>query len=79
MKKQQIELPEKLWKEQSVDLTRHSYQGQLLSKRDGFKLGKTQRKKIPADTLLKAPYQFLCHFLPYIELGDVVASGLQTN
>ncbi|ENU84291.1 hypothetical protein F884_00956 [Acinetobacter sp. CIP 102143] len=51
MKKQQIELPEKLWKEQSVDLTRHSYQGQLLSKRDGFKLGKAQRKKIPREHL----------------------------
>ena len=51
MKKQQIELPEKLWKEQSIDLTRHSYQGQVLSKRDGFKLGKAQRKKIPREQL----------------------------
>ena len=51
MKKQQIELPEKLWKEQSVDLTRHSYRGKLLTKSEGFKLGKTQRKKIPREQL----------------------------
>ena len=51
MKKQQIELPEKLWKEQSIDLTRHSYQGKLLTKTEGFKLGKTQRKKIPREQL----------------------------
>ena len=41
----QIKLPEQLWNNQSIDLTRHSYQGKLLSKREGFKLGKTQRKK----------------------------------
>nr|WP_283772244.1 DUF2252 domain-containing protein [Acinetobacter sp. ANC5681] len=51
MKKQQIELPEKLWKEQSIDLTRHSYQGKLLTKTEGFKLGKAQRKKIPREQL----------------------------
>ena len=51
MKKQQIELPEKLWKEQSIDLTRHSYRGKLLTKSEGFKLGKTQRKKIPREQL----------------------------
>ncbi len=41
----QIKLPEQLWNNQSIDLTRHSYQGKLLSKSEGFKLGKTQRKK----------------------------------
>lgn len=28
----QIKLPEQLWNNQSIDLTRHSYQGKLLSK-----------------------------------------------
>lgn len=51
MKKQQIELPEKLWKEQSIDLTRHSYQGKLLTKTEGFKLGKAQRQKVSREQL----------------------------
>ena len=51
MKKQQIKLPKQLWTEESIDLTRHSYQGKLLTKTEGFKLGKTQRKKIPREQL----------------------------
>ena len=51
MKKQQIKLPKQLWTEESIDLTRHSYQGKLLTKSEGFKLGKTQRKKIPREQL----------------------------
>ena len=47
MKKQQLKLPKQLWTEESIDLTRHSYQGKLLTKSEGFKLGKTQRKKQP--------------------------------
>ena len=49
----QIKLPEQLWNNQSIDLTRHSYQGKLLSKSEGFKLGKTQRKKVPLEQLSK--------------------------
>ncbi len=51
MKKQQIKLPKQLWTEESIDLTRHSYRGKLLTKSEGFKLGKTQRKKIPREQL----------------------------
>ena len=51
MKKQQIKLPKQLWTEESIDLTRHSYRGKLLTKSDGFKLGKAQRKKIPREHL----------------------------
>ena len=51
MKKQQLKLPKQLWTEESIDLTRHSYQGKLLTKNEGFKLGKTQRKKIPREQL----------------------------
>ena len=51
MTKQQIKLPKQLWTEESIDLTRHSYQGKLLTKTEGFKLGKTQRKKIPREQL----------------------------
>lgn len=51
MKKQQIKLPKQLWTEDCIDLTRHSYQGKLLTKNEGFKLGKTQRKKIPREQL----------------------------
>lgn len=47
----QIKLPKQLWTEESIDLTRHSYQGKLLTKNEGFKLGKTQRKKIPREQL----------------------------
>lgn len=51
MKKQQLKLPKQLWTEESIDLTRHSYQGKLLTKNEGFKLGKTQRKRIPREQL----------------------------
>ena len=51
MKKQQLKLPKQLWTEESIDLTRHIYQGKLLTKSEGFKLGKTQRKKIPREQL----------------------------
>ena len=51
MKKQQIKLPKQLWTEDCIDLTRHSYQGKLLTKTEGFKLGKAQRKKIPREQL----------------------------
>lgn len=51
MKKQQLKLPKQLWTEESIDLTRHSYQRKLLTKSEGFKLGKTQRKKIPREQL----------------------------
>ncbi|MFW2163030.1 DUF2252 domain-containing protein [Acinetobacter beijerinckii] len=47
----QLKLPKKLWTEESIDLTRHSYQGKLLTKNEGVKLGKTQRKKIPREQL----------------------------
>jgi uncharacterized protein (DUF2252 family) len=40
-----------LWKEQSIDLTRHSYQGKLLTKTEGFKLGKAQRQKVSREQL----------------------------
>ncbi len=36
-----------------VFLTRHRYQGKLLSKSEGFKLGKAQRKKVPREQLSK--------------------------
>jgi len=49
----QIKLPKQLWNDQSIDLTRHSYKGKLLSKSDGFKLGKLQRKKVPREQLSK--------------------------
>ncbi|MCH7351017.1 MULTISPECIES: DUF2252 domain-containing protein [unclassified Acinetobacter] len=51
MPKQRIALPEKLWTAQSIDLTRHRYQGKLLTKSDGIALGKAQRKKIPREQL----------------------------
>ncbi|ENX59406.1 hypothetical protein F885_02926 [Acinetobacter higginsii] len=51
MTKQQIKLPKQLWTAESIDLTRHSYQGKLLSKSEGFQLGKTQRKKVPREYL----------------------------
>ena len=41
----QIKLPKQLWNDESIDLTRHSYEGKLLNKSEGFKLGKAQRKK----------------------------------
>ncbi|WP_336165926.1 DUF2252 domain-containing protein [Acinetobacter sp. 161(2023)] len=53
LKTPQIKLPKQLWNDQSIDLTRHSYQGKLLSKSDGFKLGKLQRKKVPREQLSK--------------------------
>jgi hypothetical protein len=40
----QIKLPKQLWNDETIDL-RHSYQGKLLNKSEGFKLGKAQRKK----------------------------------
>ncbi|MDV4265643.1 DUF2252 domain-containing protein [Acinetobacter seifertii] len=49
----QIKLPKQLWNDQSIDLTRHRYQGKLLSKSEGFKLGKAQRKKVPREQLSK--------------------------
>ena len=51
MKKQQIKLPKQLWTEESIDLTRHSYQGKLLTKTEGFKLGKAQRQKVSREQL----------------------------
>ena len=47
----QIKLPKQLWNDETIDLTRHSYQGKLLNKSEGFKLGKAQRKKIPRTTI----------------------------
>lgn len=47
----QIKLPKQLWNDETIDLTRHSYQGKLLTKNEGFKLGKAQRKKIPREQL----------------------------
>ncbi|MEW7832373.1 DUF2252 domain-containing protein [Acinetobacter baumannii] len=49
----QIKLPKQLWNDESIDLTRHSYQGKLLNKSQGFKLGKAQRKKVPREQLTK--------------------------
>lgn len=49
----QIKLPKQLWNDESIDLTRHSYQGKLLNKSKGFKLGKAQRKKVPREHLSK--------------------------
>lgn len=49
----QIKLPKQLWNDESIDLTRHSYQGKLLNKSEGFKLGKAQRKKVPREHLSK--------------------------
>ncbi|MCP5961147.1 hypothetical protein NL379_28455, partial [Klebsiella pneumoniae] len=49
----QIKLPKQLWNDESIDLTRHSYQGKLLNKSEGFKLGKAQRKKVPREQLSK--------------------------
>ncbi|WP_038344868.1 DUF2252 domain-containing protein [Acinetobacter sp. A47] len=46
-----IVLPERLWTEQSIDLTRHRYQGRLLTRSDGLALGKAQRKKVPREQL----------------------------
>ncbi|AVZ86555.1 DUF2252 domain-containing protein [Acinetobacter sp. WCHA45] len=51
MKKQQIKLPKQLWTEDCIDLTRHSYQGKLLTKKEGFKLGKAQRQKVSREQL----------------------------
>ena len=51
MKKQQIKLPKQLWTEESIDLTRHSYRGKLLTKTEGFKLGKAQRQKVSREQL----------------------------
>jgi uncharacterized protein (DUF2252 family) len=51
MTKQQIKLPKQLWTEESIDLTRHSYQGKLLTKTEGFKLGKAQRQKVSREQL----------------------------
>jgi len=51
MSKLRIKLPKQLWTEQSIDLTRHRYQGKLLTKSEGFALGKAQRKKIPREQL----------------------------
>lgn len=51
MKKQQVKLPKQLWTEDCIDLTRHSYQGKLLTKTEGFKLGKAQRQKVSREQL----------------------------
>lgn len=51
MTKQQIKLPKQLWTEDCIDLTRHSYQGKLLTKTEGFKLGKAQRQKVSREQL----------------------------
>ena len=51
MKKQQIKLPKQLWTEDCIDLTRHSYKGKLLTKKEGFKLGKAQRQKVSREQL----------------------------
>jgi len=47
----QIKLPKQLWTEDCIDLTRHSYQGKLLTKTEGFKLGKAQRQKVSREQL----------------------------
>ncbi|USA46169.1 DUF2252 domain-containing protein [Acinetobacter sp. C26M] len=51
MSKPHIKLPKQLWTEQSIDLTRHRYQGKLLTKSEGFALGKSQRKRISREQL----------------------------
>lgn len=51
MKTPQLQLPEQLWTQDSIDLTRHRYQGKLLNKSEGFKLGQAQSKKFPIQQL----------------------------
>ena len=46
-----IALPKSLQHAQCVDLTRHRYQGKLLSQADSITLGKQQRKAYPLKTL----------------------------
>jgi len=46
----QIKLPKQLWNDESIDLTRHSYQGKLLNKSEGFKLGRLNVKKFHVNT-----------------------------
>ena len=46
-----IVLPKSLQHAQCVDLTRHRYQGKLLSQADSIALGKQQRKAYPLKTL----------------------------
>lgn len=46
-----IALPKSLQHAQCVDLTRHRYQGKLLSQADSIALGKQQRKAYPLKTL----------------------------
>lgn len=46
-----IALPKSLQHAQCVDLTRHRYQGKLLTQADSIALGKNQRKAYPLKTL----------------------------
>ena len=46
-----ITLPKSLQHTQCVDLTRHRYQGKLLTQADSIALGKQQRKAYPLKTL----------------------------
>ena len=46
-----IALPKSLQHAQCVDLTRHRYQGKLLSQADSIALGKQQRKAYPLKNL----------------------------
>ena len=46
-----IALPKSLQHAQCVDLTRHRYQGKLLTQTDSIALGKQQRKAYPLKTL----------------------------
>lgn len=46
-----IALPKSLQHAQCVDLTRHRYQGKLLTQADSIALGKQQRKAYPLKTL----------------------------
>ena len=46
-----IALPKSLHHAQCVDLTRHRYQGKLLTQADSIALGKQQRKAYPLKTL----------------------------
>lgn len=47
-----LPLPEQLWTDYSLDITRHQLKGRLMGKQQGFELGRAQRKQVPRSDLV---------------------------
>ncbi|MFB2537689.1 MULTISPECIES: DUF2252 domain-containing protein [unclassified Acinetobacter] len=48
---QELPLPQQLWQEHSIDMTRHRINGRLLNQSEGMQIGKAQRQHTPRRAL----------------------------